>query len=84
MLRGNDRLRAEGEVKVRRQGGAREGNVEEENSRCKGPVAEEPVWPKHRERREDVSNADGAVSRAGILCAGKSQGGVRVWFQGGL
>ena len=39
MLRGNDRLRAEGEVnKVKRQGGACEGNVEEENSRCKGPV----------------------------------------------
>lgn len=31
-------------------------------------------------RREDVSNADGDVSRGGILHALKSQGGVWVWF----
>ena len=37
-----------------------------------------------RERREDVSNADGDVSRGGILHALKSQGGVWVWFRGAL
>ena len=85
MLCGNDRLRAEVVNKVKRQGGACEGNVEEETiAGAKALWWEEQVWPKQRERREDVSNADGDVSRGGILHALKPQGGVWVWFRGAL